>query len=74
MEKKPKPKNPATTVRLPPPLHEEVKQAAEIADHSMNDEIILRLRMQPIEARLSELEQQSTEMRRMLQVLIDRQS
>lgn len=74
MEKKPKTKYPATTVRLPAPLHDEVKQAAERAVHSMNDEIILRLRMQPIEARLGELEQQSAEMKRMLQVLIDRQS
>lgn len=74
MEKKPKPKNPATTVRLPGPLHDDVKASAAKNAHSMNDEIILRLRMQPVEARLSALEQQNAEMRRMLQQLIDRQS
>jgi hypothetical protein len=74
MEKKPKPANPPTTVRLPAPLHEEVKAEAARSGHSMNDEIILRLRLQPIDARLNELEQQNAEIRRMLQVLIDRQS
>jgi hypothetical protein len=35
---------PTTTVRLPPDLHTEVKDAAARAGHSMNDEIIQRLR------------------------------
>jgi hypothetical protein len=75
MEKKtPKPKSPTTTVRLPIPLHEEIKQAAAKNVHSMNDEIILRLRLQPIEARLAALEQQTADLKRMLQQLIDRQS
>lgn len=72
MENKPKPKYLVTTVRLPAPLHEEVKTAAALSDHSMNDEIILRLRQQPIESRLEKLEQQNAELRRMLQQLIDR--
>jgi hypothetical protein len=71
--KKPKPKNPPTTVRLPGPLHQEVKDAAAKNVHSMNDEIILRCRLYPIEARLSELEQQNADRKRMLQQLIDRQ-
>lgn len=70
----PKPKNPPTTVRLPGPLHQEVKDAAAKSLHSMNDEIILRCRLYPIEARLAELEQQNIELKRMLQQLIDRQS
>lgn len=73
MEKKRKPRNPATTVRLPGPLHTEVKEAADREGHSMNDEIILRLRLYPVAARLSEIEQQNEEMKRMLQQLIDRQ-
>jgi hypothetical protein len=71
MEKKPKTRYPATTVRLPGPLHEEVKNAAVVNDHSMNDEIILRLRQHPIEQRLERLEQQNAELRRMIQMLID---
>jgi hypothetical protein len=59
---------------LPKLLHEEVKAEAARNGHSMNDEIILRLRLQPIAARLNELEQQNADIRRMLQVLIDRQS
>lgn len=73
-KKKPTPKKPTTTVRLPPPLHEDVKEGALRNAHSMNDEIILRLRLQPIESRLAELEQQNAEMKRMLQHLIDRQT
>jgi hypothetical protein len=38
----------------------------------MNDEIILRLRLHPIEERLDRIEQDAGEMRRMLQQLIDR--
>jgi hypothetical protein len=76
MERKPrpKPKNPATTVRLPAPLHQEVKDAADRADHSMNDEIILRLRLHPVESRLERIEQEAAELRRMVQQLIDRSS
>lgn len=72
-KKKPTQKKPTTTVRLPPPLHEDVKEGAIRSAHSMNDEIILRLRLQPIETRLSNLEQQSAEIKRMLQKLIDMQ-
>jgi predicted DNA-binding protein len=43
-DKKKKTTRPTTTVRLPPDLHAEVKDAAERAGHSMNDEIIERLR------------------------------
>jgi hypothetical protein len=72
MEKKPKTRYPATTVRLPGPLHEEVKEAAAINDHSMNDEIILRLRLHPVSARLDKIEQETSELKRMVQRLIDR--
>ena len=73
MEKKPKTKYPKTTVRIPGPLHEEVKDAAAINDHSMNDEIILRLRLYPIDKRLDRIEQENAELKRMVQQLIDRQ-
>lgn len=73
MEKKPKTtKKPTTTVRLPPPLHNEVKEAAELAEHSMNDEIILRLRLYPLDKRLDRIEQENAELKRMVQQLIDR--
>lgn len=72
MEKKPKTKYPATTFRVPPPLLEEVREAAAIADHSMNDEVIMRLRLYPITKRLDEIEQQNAELKRMVQQLIDR--
>jgi hypothetical protein len=74
MEKKPKTKYPATTVRLPGPLHEEIKNAAAMAVHSMNDEIILRLRLHPIDKRLDRIEQENAELKRMVQQLIDRQT
>lgn len=73
MEKKPKTRYPATTVRLPGPLHEEVKEAAVKNDHSMNDEVIFRLRLYPISTRLEKIEQENAELKRMLQQLIDRQ-
>jgi HAMP domain-containing protein len=75
MEKKTyKPKNPATTVRLPADLHSEIKESAAKEDRSMNDEIILRLRLYPIAAQLDEIEQQNAELKRMVQQLINRQS
>lgn len=73
MEKKPKPRNTATTVRLPGPLLDEVRHAALMNDHSMNDEIIQRLRLQPIDERLDRIEQEQAELKRMVQQLIDRQ-
>lgn len=72
MEKKPKTRYPATTVRLPGPLHEELKEAAAVNAHSMNDEIIMRLRLYPIDKRLDQLEQDNADLRRMVQQLIDR--
>lgn len=69
---KPKSKYLKTTIRLPGPVQEEIREAAAIADHSMNDEIILRLRLYPIATRLDEIEQQNAELKRMVQQLIDR--
>lgn len=40
----------------------------------MNDEIILRLRLHPVESRLERIEQEAAELRRMVQQLIDRSS
>jgi hypothetical protein len=73
MEKKEKTKKPpTTTVRLPPDLHAEVKQAAAQAAHSMNDEIILRLQAHSQALALGDIAQQNVELQRMLQRLIDR--
>ena len=71
MEKKRK-TPPGTTVRLPEPLYEEVKEAAARSGHYMNDEIILRLRLYPIAKRLDEIERQNCELKRMVQQLIYR--
>jgi HAMP domain-containing protein len=72
MEKKPKSRHLKTTVRLPAPLQEALREAAIVNDHSMNDEIIQRLQFYPIATRLDEIEQQNAELRRMVQQLIDR--
>jgi predicted HicB family RNase H-like nuclease len=72
MEKKPKARHLKSTVRLPGPLHEAIREAAAINDHSMNDEIIQRLQLYPIATRLDEIEQQNAELKRMVQRLIDR--
>lgn len=72
MEKIGKTKKPTTTVRLPPALHTEIKEAAAVAGHSMNDEIILRLQAHSQSLALSDIAQQNTELQRMVQRLIDR--
>jgi len=74
MEKQGKTRAGTTTVRLPPDLHAEIKEAAARAGHSMNDEIILRLRAYAPSIALSDIAKQNAELKRMLQLLIDRQS
>lgn len=71
MEKLPKIKPPTTTVRLPPPLHAEIKEAAAKAGHSMNDEIIMRLESHTQAIAFSELSEQNAALQRMIQQLID---
>jgi hypothetical protein len=73
MEKKDKNKKPpTTTVRLPPDLHTEVKEAAAKAGRSMNDEIIIRLQAHSQALALGDIAQQNIELQRMVQRLIDR--
>lgn len=73
MEKKTyKPKNPSTTVRLPPELHTAIREAAARNDRSMNDEIIRRLNAYEHLGSIVEVMQQNAELKQMVQRLIDR--
>lgn len=73
MEKKTyKPKNPATTVRLPPELQAAIMEAAAKSDRSMNDEIIRRLNAYEHLIPVTEVVQQNMELKQMVQRLIDR--
>lgn len=60
-----------TTVRLPPELHDEIKDAAARAGHSMNTEIIARLTAQPAELTLRDIARQNVRTQEMIQRLID---
>jgi hypothetical protein len=70
---KPKRKPPVNTgVRLPPDLHEEIHTSAKLADRSMNAEIITRLRVSPVEARLNDMAAQIAELKAMLRKVLDK--
>ena len=70
--KKTAPRKPGTTtVRLPPELHDEIKDAAARAGHSMNVEIIARLMSQPADLTLRDIARQNVRTQEMLQRLID---
>lgn len=71
MEKEGKTKKGTTTVRLPPALHEEIKEAAAKAGHSMNNEIILRLESHARALALRDIARQNVKLQRMVQRLID---
>lgn len=60
-----------TTVRLPPDLHAEIKDAAARAGHSMNVEIIARLTAQPVDITLRDVARQNVRTQEMIQRLID---
>jgi predicted HicB family RNase H-like nuclease len=72
MEKTGKTRVGTTTVRLPPALHAEIKEAAAQAGISMNDEIIHRLQGYEQAVTLVSIAQQNAELKRMVQRLIDR--
>lgn len=71
MTKSTKPKPGTTTVRLPPELHAEIKDAAARAGHSMNVEIIARLLAAPSDITLRDIARQNARMHEMIQRLID---
>jgi flagellar biosynthesis/type III secretory pathway ATPase len=72
MEKKRKIGVPPTTVRLPPALHAEVKELAARAGHSMNKEIIQLLETRIQSLKLSDISQQNSELKQMVQRVLDR--
>jgi hypothetical protein len=57
-----------TALRLPPDLHQELKEAAERNGHSLNAEIVARLRTSPWD----ELKRQNVDLKSMLRELLDR--
>ena len=73
MENLNKTKRTQKTLRLPPDLQREIEEAAAMAGRSANEEIIHRLREYAQAVTLHDIARQNAEMKRMLQVLIDRQ-
>jgi plasmid stability protein len=71
MSKATKKKIPTTTVRLPEDLHAEIKAAAAQAGHSMNTEIIDRLRTASAGATLRDVMRQNELTHTMVQQIID---
>jgi predicted HicB family RNase H-like nuclease len=74
MEKPRKHERTAITLRLPQALHKEITDAAALAGHSTNEEIVLRLQAHPQALTLGQIAQQNVELKRMVQQLIDMQS
>lgn len=58
-----------TAFRLPIDLRDEIRSAAEREGHSMNAEVIARLRAVPVDARLDELEKKVDEILSMMRVV-----
>lgn len=61
-----------TSLRLPPALKHEVKQAAVVGGHSMNDELLARIAAKPIHDRLAGLERDIAQIKAILVELRDR--
>jgi predicted DNA-binding protein len=61
-----------TSLRLPPDLKEEVKQAAAESGRSMNDELVARVAAKPIYDRLDALAREVAQMKAILIELRDR--
>lgn len=73
MEKKTyKPKNPATTVRLPPDLRSSINERVARDESSMNEEIIRRLNAYEQLHLVSEVLQQNIELKQLVQKLVDK--
>lgn len=73
MENANKTKRIETTLRLPPDLHEELRRAGALVGHSVNEEILHRCRAHAQAIGLEEIMKQNAELKRMVQILIDRQ-
>lgn len=70
MKKLPISKASTTTVRLPPELHAEIREAADRAGHSMNTEIVARLSA-PSGQSLKDIARQNEKTQQMIQTIID---
>jgi predicted HicB family RNase H-like nuclease len=57
-----------TAVRLPPDLHDDLRDAATRSGHSLNAEILARLRTSPLE----EIKRQNVELKAMLREVLDK--
>jgi hypothetical protein len=72
MKKPAIPRKPGTTtVRLPPELHTEIKEAAARSGHSMNVEIVARLAARTVDLALTDIARQNVRTQEMIQRLID---
>jgi predicted DNA-binding protein len=61
-----------TSLRLPPELKEEVKQAADTGGHSMNAELVARIAAKPIHEKLDALEREVAQIKAIVIELRDR--
>ena len=61
-----------TAMRLPPDLHKAVKEAARVAGHTMNAEIIARVAAAEEHASFKLLVRQSDELRRLMVEMLER--
>lgn len=60
------------TLRLPSDLQQEIERAAAEAGRSANEEIVYRLRAYSQGAAIAEVVKQNAELKKMIQILIDR--
>lgn len=61
-----------TSLRLPPELREEVKQAAKTSGGTMNSELVARIAAKPIQEKLDALAREVAQMKAILIELRDR--
>jgi hypothetical protein len=61
-----------TAVRLPPQLHKELKETAEMNGSPLNAEIIARLMAAPVQEKLDSLATNDQEIKSMLRELLDK--
>lgn len=61
-----------TSLRLPPALRDEVKQAAKTNGNTMNAELVARIAAKPVQDRLDSLEREIAQIKAILVELRDR--
>lgn len=60
-----------SAVRFPPNVYQELKAAAAHNGRSMNAEILARVQLSPVDIKLDEIARQNSELRKMVQQLLD---